>query len=301
MGNQPMVRQRPGSETRPARAEWWIVPEPLLARILQRRHEDGAHRWSFEKIGAHVGRTGAAIRKVCRGETLQPDIEVVDGLAALLHLDRSEFTAGQLPETAASRERGIAQRHLAWLDEALVDGLDRVADPTAQSVLDNGIRVHIAAARHRSTPPTQVREAWGLDHDKLETAIRRASKHDPHRLRSNAAIGRSVGASEASISKMRRGEVAQPDLVVLHRLAELVTAPIDEVTTGDVPRIVTAADIRPAPIRCAWISNDNRTNLATMTDPEQRAIVQRGIRVLLEAEALKELTSCLTRYTDRQQ
>jgi hypothetical protein len=103
------------------------------------------------------------------------------------------------------------------------------------------------------------------------------------------AIGDAIGLSETSVIRMRRGQVKQPDLVALHRLASFLHTSIEDITSGDVPRI-PSGNYQPHTV-VRWLSDENLAGLAVMTDPARREIVVRGIRLLLEHVALNQMTT----------
>lgn len=312
--------QRPSSQAiRPTRAEWWVVPERLLACIQQKRREDGHRAWSFEAIGAAVGCSGAAIGKMCRGNTRQPAVEIIDSLAALLGIDRAVFTEGRIPHTAASRtRRGSEQRRtgLEWLDESLIAGLHRVSDPAMQDMLNDGIQAYITAAHKQSRAPTQKTptlsptfrktttdaasetsspaQKWHVVPERLNDAIHRFTSQNPPYTWSNAAIGAQIGLSETSVIRMRQGNVKQPDLVALHRLVSLLNTSLEDITAGDVPKFPTGDNQNDTAVK--WLSDENRAGLALMADPTRRDIVERGIRLLLEHVALNNITVHRTQH-----
>lgn len=320
VGNQTRSRRRSNRVVRPSRSEWWVVSERLLACIRQKRREDGNRAWSFEAIGSAVGCSGAAIGKICRGQTRQPAVEIVDRLATLLGVDRTVFTEGRLPRTSAPephRDSDQCSTGLGWLDESLVTGLERVTDPAVHALLNDGIQANIIAvydqprARKQTSPPLSltsriaaIREAsapsppshkqWRIDPERLNDAIRRFASQNPPHTWSNAAIGDKIGLSETSVIRIRQGHVKQPDLVALHRLASFLRAPLSDITSGDVPQI--PAGENQAQTAVPWLSDENRVVLAMMTDPARREIVTRGIRLLLEHVTLSQMTAHRTEH-----
>lgn len=313
VGNPTWSRRRSSRVVRPSRSEWWVVSDRLLACIRQKRREDGHRAWSFEAIGAAVGCSGAAIGKICRGHTRQPAVEIVDRLAALLGVDRTVFTEGQLPVTAASEShRDHLCTVLGWLDESLLAGLERVTDPAIHAMLNDGIQAYIVAAHDQSrarthtspplssndrimairaasaaSPPPQ--KQWRIDPDRLNGAIHRFASRNPPHTWSNAVIGDSIGLSETSVIRIRQGHVKQPDLVALHRLASFLHTSLEDITSGDVPQIPPGDSQGEAAV--TWLSDENRAGLAIMTDPTRREIVTRGIRLLLEHVTLNQMAA----------
>lgn len=272
---------------------------PLRARIAEKRADDGHRAWSAESIAARIGCTGAAVRKICRGETRRPDIGLVDRLADVLGLDRLEITVGLLPpvsmfpSTDANRLDSID-----WLGDELLAGIDRVVDSTTRSSLADGIRRCVCTARkdtqiytapapsgdvdadHGATP-----RSWRVAAEKLAMAINNACDARGESL-SNERIGRAVGTSAESVGKLRRGTICQPDLDVLHRLADFLNADVDHLTVGTVPRLAAWHPVTTE--RCAWLPHEVRAQLA-LTLPVAHTHVQRAIRLLLETIALAHL------------
>jgi transcriptional regulator with XRE-family HTH domain len=296
-GQGPASGPRPAADDEACRVsgelDWRVLPDVLRSRIDMLRLRDGRRAWSFESIGARVGYTGAAIRKIVSGQTRQPDLTIVDGLAKLLSLPPTAFTTGRLPYAPAAdiatdqvhepdrndRLGNVRRDEVAWLGDSLLAAMERIVDPDTRQAIETVISPHVERSAAAPIAHPIHDSPWRLDPRRLHDAIARAGLP-------NTAVAAAVQVSEGAVRKMRRGHIRRPNLATVQRLATLLNVSVADLTTGDIPHLSRFEDESPP---CRWLSNDARAGLAELADPVARAAVKRGIRLVVESAAVRRM------------